>query len=338
MVTAAQWVATGLIPTSGLLAWHMYEAGASGHHIIYDYSGNGRTIDSPTLNAPILTANVLYGQPGWYFDGASGTEPLNWSGGLTVNHAFILAAHEDAAFNLNRGLLSGPTTGDILTSNSSGTDFFDLGLPNYSYRKSDIGYATNNQEAPMGNIPELIEVIDSDGLVLDGIQVGKQRTLAGRVWKGYFFEQFLYNRILDLSERKRIMLYFNIKFSQWRVGLPLYFPSDDLMQFRRSRFYAAPLEYRDVTDHFEFEDRGRTFNEAADTPPRKWEYVYRSRTAEQAVIFDEFWNQARISRPFIFRDKYGVEWADVRIEDYNRKHEAHMSFKNDIEFKLVKYP
>lgn len=340
--TATEWKNTGLVPTSGLLAWHMYEAGASGHHIIFDYSGNGRTIDSPTLNAPVLTSNVLYGYPGWYFDGASSTEPLNWSGSLTVKHGFVLASHQDAAFNLNRGLLTGETSGDILVSNNSGTDFFDISgtVPDFGYRKSDVLYAQNNQEAPMGGQAELLEFASSTGIGLDGIQVGKQRNLANRVWKGFFFEQLLYDRILTSVEKDRIKLYFNLKFSQWRVGLPFYFPSDDILEYRprRSRFYAEPPRYQDITDSYEFEDRGRTFNEVADEPPRRWEYQYLRRPPEQALIFDAFWDQARTANPFIFRDKSGVEWSDVRIESYNRQHQKHLSMFNDIDFRLIQYP
>jgi len=340
MVTAQEWKNTGLIPTSGLFAWHMYEMAVSGHNVIFDYSGNGRTIDSSATNQPILTANVLYGQPGWYFDGVN-TVPLNWTGTAGIKHVFILASNDEAAFTTNRGLLSGETSGDVLASNSSGDTFFNLALGN-EYRKSDAAWAESNQKAPMNGAAALLEVSNATGLGLDGIQVGKQKNLAGRIWKGYFFEQLIFDRVLTLTERQRVMLYFNIKFSQWKVGLPLRFPSDDLMQFRRSRFYSAPPEYKDTTDFFEFEDRGRTFNEAADAPPRKWEYVYRKRTAAQTVIFDEFWNQARIAHPFTFlethRDGRSIEWSDVRIEDYNRAHEAHKSFENNIEFKLVKYP
>lgn len=338
--TAAQWVASGLIPTSGLLAWHMYEAAVSGHHIIYDYSGNNRTIDSPTLNAPVLTANVLYGNPGWYFDGASSTEPLNYSGSVTVNHAFVLASHEDAAFNLNRGLLTGVTSGDILASNNSGTDFFDLTLPNFAYRKSDVGYATNNQEAPMVT-PELIEVIDSDGITLDGIQVGKQRNLANRVWKGYFFEQMLYNRVLTTAERRRIMLYYNLKFQQWRVGLPLYFPSADLAQVhdvdKPARFYPVPADYKKITDDWEYEDAVKDFNEVADDPPKAWEYAYTGVPKAKVMIFDEFWNQARLVNAFNFKDPDSTVWTNVRIEDYNRNHEGHKRWKHDVGFRLVGY-
>lgn len=337
--TAAQWRDSGLVPTSGLLAWHMYEMGVSGHNIIYDYSGNGRTIDSASLNAPVLTSNVLYGQPGWYFDGTT-TVPLNYTGSVTPKHVFILASHDDAAFNLNRGLLSGEITGDLLASNNTGTTFFDLALADFGYRKSDVFYAQNNQQAPMSGRPELIEVAITGGTTLDGIQVGKQRNLAGRIWKGYFFEQLLFNRILTSLEKDRVKLYFNLKFSQWKVGLPFYFPSDDILGFtpRRSRFYAEPPMYDKITDSMEFEDAGKTFNEVADTPPRRWEYSYLRRPPTQAVIFDAFYDQARITNPFTFRDKYGVEWSSVRIESYNRNHQRHLSMFNDCEFSLIKYP
>src|SRR5690349_16250061 len=102
--TAAQWRDSGLIPTAGLVAWHMYEMGASGHNIIYDYSGNSRAIDSAAPNSAVLTPNVLYGQPGWYFNGID-TVPLNWTESLNIKHAFVLASAEEDAFTTNRGLL-----------------------------------------------------------------------------------------------------------------------------------------------------------------------------------------------------------------------------------------
>jgi hypothetical protein len=315
----------------------MYEMGVSGHNIIYDYSGNGRSIDCAVLNAPVLTADVLYGHPGWYFNGST-TVPLNWTGSIFPKHVFILASNDEAAFTTNRGLVGGETSGDILLSESSGTKFFDLTPVVVSYVKNGVLYAQNNMQAPVNGDAALIEVSNSGGFGLDGLQVGRQRDLAGRIWKGYIFEVLFYDSVLTSTEVERIRLYFNIKFSAWQLGLPFYFPSDDLMQFKRSRFYAEPLRYQDITDSYEYEDRGRTFNEVADTPPRRWQYNYLARTPEQTVIFDEFWNQARIANPFIFRDKYGTEWTDVRILQYNRSHVKHMSWKNDIEFDLIKYP
>lgn len=340
MVTAQEWKNSGLIPTSGLLAWHMYEGGVSGHEIIYDYSGNNRTIDSSPTNAAVLTANVLAGQPGWYFNGTT-TVPLNYTGAVTPKHVFVLASAEEVAFTLNRGLLSGETSGDVLASDSSGDEFVDLGIgAGFEYRKSDIVYPEAGQEAPMNGAFALIEVSSTGGFGFDGIQVGKQKNIAGRIWKGYFVEQLLFDRVLTLIERTRVMLYFNLKFAQWQVDLPFYFPSDDILEYRprRSRFYAEPPMYQKVTDSFEFEDGGKTFNEVADTPPRRWEYNYLRRTPAQVIIFDAFWDQARLANPFIFRDKYGTEWADVRIEKYSRSHQKHLSMFNDIEFDLIKYP
>lgn len=336
MVTAQEWKNSGLIPTSGLLAWHMYEMGVSGHEVINDYSGNSRIIDTPVLNAPVLTTDVINGQPGWYFNGTT-TTPLNYTGAVGPKHVFILASAEEEEFTVNRGLLTGETTGDILLSDSSGDEFFDLAV-GMEYRKNDTVFPEAGQKAPMNGTFGLIEVSRSGGFAFDGIQVGQQKADTTRRWKGYFVEQLLFDRVLTLVERKRVMLYFNIKFALFELGLPFYFPSDDLMQFRRSRFYAEPLRYEDTTDHYEYEDRGRTFNEVADTPPRHWEYVYRSRTPQQTVIFDAFWDVARLVNPFIFRDKYGTEWSNVQVEKYNRSHEAHMSWKNDVEFRLVKYP
>jgi hypothetical protein len=338
MVTAQQWKNSGLIPTSGLLAWHMFESGVSGHEVIADYSGNGRIIDTPLVNAPVLTLDVLNGQPGWYFNGAT-TTPLNWTGSITPKHVFVLASAEETAFTNFRGLLTGETSGEILVSENTGDEFFDFGYgAGYEYRKNDAIFAEAAQEAPVGGDFALLEVSATGGFALDGIQVGKQTNVAGRIWKGFFVEQLLFNRVLTLAERKRVMLYFNIKFAMFKLGLPFYFPSDDLLDFKRSRFYTEPPRYQDITDNYEFEDRGRTFNEVADTPPRKWEYDYLRRTPAQTVIFDAFWDAARIVHPFIFLDKYGTEWTDVRIESYSRQHEKHMSWKNDVEFKLVRFP
>jgi hypothetical protein len=339
MTTAHQWRDCGLIPTSGLEAWHMYEAGASGHHIIYDYSGNSRIIDSAETDAAVLSSNVLYGQPGWYFNGST-TVPLNYTGSVTVKHAFILAAHDDATFNLNRGLLTGETAGDILVSDSSGTKFFDLSgtTPDMGYRKSDVFYASANQQAPMSNVPELLEVASPVGFTLDGIQIGKQRNLAGKIWKGYFFEQLLYSRILTTNEKDRIKLYFNIKFAQWRRGVPFYFPSADLVPtIGPTRFLDVPRDYAEITDSWEYEDATKDFNEVADDAPRRWEYAYTAVPKAEKVIFDEFWNQARHINPFYFRDPDGILWSNVRVEEYRRNHEAHKRWKHEVPFRLVGY-
>lgn len=337
MVTEAQrWKNAGVVPTSGLLAWHMFETANSGDALVLDYSGNARHLTATGLNPPAIQFNVITGQPAWYFNGTT-TDPLNYTGAVSVKHAFILASAEEAAFTANRGLLSGVTSGDILASNNSGDTFFDLSL-GVTYRKNGTTFLESNQKAPMDEAFGLMEISDPDGFGLDGIQVGKQKNLAGRIWKGWWAEQLIYNRVLTDTERASVMLYFNAKYRTNDLGVPLVFPSDDYLEFRRHRFYAEPPRYQDITDTYEFDDRGRTLNEVADTPPRRWEYQYTGLTPEQVSVFDGFWDAARIVKPFTFRDKHGTDWSDVRIERYNRAHERHVSWQNTVEFDLVRYP
>lgn len=335
--TTINWTNTRLVPMSGLEAWHKYDAGVSGNNIVYDSSGNGRTIQTLTAPHPVLTSNVINGQPAWYFNGTT-TSPFIYTGAVTAKHIFILASAADATFSTYRGLLSDSNPYSILVGESQTTKFYDYSATFTStYRKSDVVYTATNQQAPVSGAFALIEIQIPAGLVLDGIQVGQQTNLTDRKWKGYFVDQLIYNRILTTAERRAVMLYFNLHYAQFLVGVPLRFPDDSMLTFRRSRFYAAPPDYDSITDDFEFEDGSKTFNEVADNAPRRWEYEYGNCTPDEVVVFDEFYNQVRKIKPFYFRDKYGVIWDNVRVERYSRQHQAHKSWTNAVAFDLVGY-
>ncbi len=344
------WTLTGLIPTSGLLAWHLYNPTTSTGGLINDASGNSRHLVQAST-PPALTLSVMNGQPGWYFNGTS-TNPLVSTGSVTPYSAYVLASAEGAAFTAYRGLLSGTTTANVLTSENTGTKFFSFG-PDFNYRKSDTEYADADMQAPMNNQAELIEITRSAAggfSSMDGIQVGQQLADTTRKWKGYFFEQMLYDRILTITERRKLMLYFNIKYGTWAKGVPLYFPSKDLVEGPtrsidtgpvNNRFYEEPPDYGKVTDSWQYEDANEDFNEVASSAPRRWEYGYKiwkggniAAADAYRAIFDEFYNQARKANPFYFRDKYGKVWENVRIEDYDRNHSAHKSWEHDVLFRL----
>jgi len=343
-LTIQQWKDTQLLPTSGMLAWNTHESGVSADGVCEDYSGNAKHLTQAS-NKPVLQSNVLYGNPAWYFDGTK--NPLVYSGSWGVpKHFFILASAEESAFTDYRGLLSGLTNGDVLTSNTSGTKWFDFAYgANWEYLKNNTAFADNAAEAPMSGNFALMEVQIPSGLLTDGIQIGKQRNISpDRLWKGWFVEHLAYSRVLTLAERKRVMLYFNLRYSAWKLGLPFYFPSDDFMNFRRRRFYAEPPEHEKITESYEYEDGGKTFNEVGDVSPRRWEYEYMltnntaSTDPPEIKIFDEFNDQARKVNPFNFTDKYGTVWENVRIDKYERSHESHKPWRQNVKFDLVKYP
>lgn len=331
----SKWTDTNLIPLAGLEYWHALDNATSGASVT-DFSGNNRHIAAAS-SAPVLQQNIINGKNAIYFDGTK--NPLkNVTDTLLLKHIFIIAAFDGASFAGNEGLLSDTEDLPVLIGNGAASvKFFDL---NYDgvYRKNNTQYLESNQLAPINDSFALIELIFPDGLPFEGFQIGKDRDQADREWLGWFVEDMAYSRILTETERRRIFLYCAIKFALHNQGIPLYFPSDDLLETRRTRFYEEPLDFEKTTEFYEFEDLGRTFNEKTATPPRRWEYFYLGRTTQEVVIFDEFFNQARFANTFNFQDKYGILWKNVQIADYNRTHDAHKSWIIDCKFKLVKYP
>jgi hypothetical protein len=236
------WKKMNVIPLSDLEAWHHYEPGVSGHHIIYDASGKDRHISCAVGNSAILTADVLNSQPGWYFNGSR--TPLVFNGGLLAKHIFIVAAYEDAAFPDNqingfKGLLTGINTGDILVGNAGADTFYDYSYPSYNYRKSDVAFPANSQKAPMSMQIAVIEIIKEDGFFLDGIQIGQQRNFVDRRWKGYFIEDLIYSAVRNDHQRSMIYQYFAMRYHLWQknsAGLNVFpFPANKTRAASRDR-------------------------------------------------------------------------------------------------------
>lgn len=327
------WTLTDIIPSPDV--WYQYQQGGSGHHVIYDSSGNEKTLLGNEVSAPVLTENVLGGHPAWYFDGTP--DPLVYTGLITLKHVFILASNEDATFDGFQGLLTGPTSGDVLVGDDGTTKFFDLGIDNL-YSSAGTSYDENDQQAPMSGTFRLMEVKNSDGITLDGIQLGQQKADATRKWKGHFVEMIGFTRTLSQSDIRQIRLYFNIKFGEFKRGLPLYFPSADIVPIvGPSRFYDVPQNYKEITDTWEYEDATKDFNEVADDAPKRWEYHYAGVSKQQKIIFDEFWRQARLVNSFYFKDREDYVWSNVRVEEYNRNHPGHMRWKHEAQYNLVGY-
>lgn len=323
------WVSTEIIPDP--LAWYQYDS-ESADGFIADSVGDK---DLESSDPPTLTLDVLNGYPAWVFDGTQ--DPLLFTGLVSVKHAFILASNDDATFDGFQGLLTGPTLGDILVGDDGLTTFVDLGLGN-NYTKEGTAFDEDDQQAPVSGAFRLLEVKNVSGITLDGIQVGRQRDFLTRNWKGSFVEMILFDRILTTAEIRKVRLYFNVKFGEFKRGLPLYFPSADITPtVGPSRFYNQPDDFKAITDSWEYEDGGKDFNEVADRAPIYFEYAYPAVPKLHTPIYDEFWRQARLINSFSFKDPDGNVWADVRIEDYNRTHEAHKRWRHDVAFRLVTY-
>jgi hypothetical protein len=117
--------------------------------------------------------------------------------------------------------------------------------------------------------------------------------------------------------------------------MSIYFPTYDFTGIRPSRWNAQPPDWDAVTDVVEYADGGKDYDEVADNPPRRWEYEHTGLTQAQGEIFVDFYNSVRKSQPFYFIDKFGDVWSDVRIESFERNHDAHKSWVKFVRFVLV---
>lgn len=122
--------------------------------------------------------------------------------------------------------------------------------------------------------------------------------------------------------------------------MPTYFPSISVTDAIIQHWDALPPDWKSVTDTYQFQDGGEDFNEVSDNAPKRWHYeVVIPRTSHAlakgvADVYDAFFNEVRYSQPFVFTDKYGTDWSDVRIEEYDRSHDAHKSWIIYIKFVL----
>jgi len=347
-LTIQQWKLTGLVPTTGMVAWHAYESGSSEGGICLDYSGNARDLGAAS-NTPVLTANVVNSQYGWYFNGSR--KPLTYTGSLTPKHVFILGGHSGAAFAINEGMISGvgASGGDILVSETSGTQYTDLGLgTDFIYRKSETLYANASLEAPMSGQIALMDIRLAAGVALDGVQIGQQRDYDGvahggataRRLTGYFVEDILYSAVLSANQIRAVKLYFDLKFNLWRTfSTTLEFPEPDITGILYEHYDPMPRPWGDIADKYEFEDGGVTFNRRADSPIQEWQLdMIGGLTKYQTALFDEFWDAVGNDRSFSFTDKDGTTHTGVRVKDYSRSHEAHKRWSQRVSFRLIKYP
>ncbi len=241
------WTKSSRVPRNGLAAWYQYEPGVSANNLINDYSGNGRHVSCGAGNAPVLTANLLAGQPGWYFNGTR--DPLQWSGSLNIRYAVVVGSFEDAAFSQYQGVVTGLTNGDVLLSNNSGTlIFFDSGSPQFDYRKNDVLYADNARQAPVSGSHSIMEMIMPGGIPMDGVQIGKDRNFTGRLLKGWIFEVLLFT--IDPTELMRRFLFEYLAMRYWlwprvadgKAVFPFVFNKQINREYGRETYLSEPYE------------------------------------------------------------------------------------------------
>lgn len=332
-----RYVNSGLINKTNLEAWHVVVSGETANNQIFDYSGKARHASCAVSGQPTVTGNVIGTLPGMYFNGSNNA--LEVSSSFNARHVFALASFDDATFDgtNGNGLLSDPTTYTLFYGAAGTTKWFEFVETTYTYYKSNVSFASSNMQAPMSGNFALVELQLDASLPFGGVTIGQHKNLTSRRWKGYFIESQIYSSILTNQQRAAVLQYYNLKYGTAATGLSITFPDPTITNILYRRFLDIPEDYREVTAEHEYQDAGRSSNEFAPSPPKRWELGFRVSSSQRA-IFDDFNKLARRANPFTFTDKFGITHQNVYIEAYDRNHEGHQSWKHDIRFNLVKYP
>lgn len=331
-----------LIPTTDLIAWYNLEEVTDARLAsLADASTGARNLTAVGSGSdrPLGVTDVLNGYPIVRFDNVSPF--LNTTSPPVVHDIFIVAKYTLAANfgGAYRGLISGETAGDALVGDSaaSSTKFLNIGTGTSFYYKSQTAYAAAAQEAPFAQF-ELLRYGDTAGIAFDGIQLGNHKALTA-YWRGDVADVLLYGAVQSAANARRIALFYDLKYRLWLTNsTTLYFPDPTTTGIYWRKFDETPLDWDDVTESHEYQDKGRSFNTFADTPPRVWSIDYSGLTPEEAEVFDAFNDAARRDRTFSLIDKWGVTWTGVRIRNYSRGHDDHKSWSKNVSFTLVKYP
>ncbi len=348
-LTLQNWIDTGLVPVTSLQAWHSADSitGVADGGVVSsvpDNSGNSRTL-TVSANKPTLDLDALNGNPSVVFSGSN--NPLHYAGAINVQHFFVVAAYADPTFAASYpGLLNDISgTNQVFTGTPATANFADQSaiFGAYTYRKNNVVYPNAAMPAPISGNISVLEVILPSSIPAyanwAGLDVGSATAVGGTGWKGPWLEQLIYNVALTEPQRRSVHLYFNLKYGTGSLGLPLYFPDPTMTGILYEHFDNMPRDWGSVTQSYEYEDRGRTFNRITDNPRNEWSLdLIGGLSANQTALFDAFWDLVGIDVPFTFVDKFGVSWTDVRVMSYSRSHDKHQWNNRRVSFQLVKYP
>jgi hypothetical protein len=294
-----------LVSRTNLSRWFKAGDGAA-NNLMPDYSGNAANAVSSSTNAPVLTDNVRNGVSGWHWDGSTSI-PLVSPGPVLLKHWFVVLSAEDAAFSVNRGVLSDSSATTLLASDAAGTTFFDstsIGA-DFTYRKNNRLFLMSDAEAPMSGSWGVIEQTSPAGAGLFETQIGQQIALTARRWKGYIAEILLYTGILSEPDRTRLYQYFARKYHNWE-------------ETQDGNFYYFPF----VSDWGLKDPRKKVvlYDEAEDGTPiyrtkrakrRESEMEFTKRTQDELAAAEAFYDEHHPGRRFVYRDKTVTPNIDI---------------------------
>jgi hypothetical protein len=322
------WTKKNLLPLSDLEFWYQYEEGVSGNNFINDYSTHNRDLSCASSGAPVLTDDVINGEPAWRFNGSS--NPLSVTSSFTVKHMFVIAAFDEATFAQYRGLLSSPTTNWGLVGENGTTKFFDFD-GTIIYRKADVLFDHANEKAPMSGVFALIEWLGPSGVAVDGIQIGQQTSLSARKMLGYFVEAFAYSAEQNTLRRRMIYEYVAMRYHLWQQ---LSDPGPWIFPFQSNKTSSRELDRENfLSTPYDGAQKALVRGEFKD----QLQLPFALRRQEEYEAARSFHEEHSPLKAFIFRDYRFLPPKDtgVRLDSSLREQGSDVTFRFNYAFDVI---
>jgi hypothetical protein len=164
-------------------------AGGSIVSTLTDLSTNGRNMTAASAQ-PVIESGAINGKKAIVWNGAK--NPLKNSDTFHITSGFLVVNISD--FTNYNGLLSSLANYGILVGNHHLTDkWFDFGYDYFEYRLNDRIFPDNFASAPVDEWG-IVFFRFWRGLMLDGIQLGSDRSFPGRKLNGKVAMMALYDR------------------------------------------------------------------------------------------------------------------------------------------------
>ena len=153
---------------------------------------------------PTYKTGILNGQPVYRFDGVDDFFAAASALGVSWKTSIVVAKYSAATFSSYPGLLSSSISNEgqcPLQGNPGSAIFYNTALQTTTYWKDDTSYIESNMQAPMNAFGVVVIQRAAGWNSGAQVQVGKDRTFAGRFWVGDVAEVIYFREELDSTAR-----------------------------------------------------------------------------------------------------------------------------------------
>jgi len=197
------------IPKNGMVYWFDADDSStvirSGTDVTQwnDRSGNG--VNLPALNNPQYVEGAINSKGAVLLDGVDQEFELT-TGSRNAGSSFIVCTRDSTMIGGYTGILTGDASAIFFINSNVQTTLFSAGRFGTNIWVDGVKTLTTPSDTTF-----VLSGVAAFAAAADGVVIGRDRSVAGRFWKGYMAEVITYDRVLSDAERETVQDYLAIK-------------------------------------------------------------------------------------------------------------------------------